>query len=267
MERRHAAAEVAGRVARRFARIDGVVAVVLAGSTGAGAADAASDIDLYVYADPEPSLAARAGVAGDATVRAIGNTFFEPGDEWTDAASGLGVDVMYRRPAWIEDRLAVVLERHEASVGYSTCFWRNVLDSTPLHDPTGWFAALRARAADVPYPAALREAIVAKNLPLLDAHVSSFAHQLEVAVCRGDAVAANHRAAAWLASFFDVLFALNGRAHPGEKRLLAYAARECPRRPLRLEERVPALIAAAAAADPRAAALARALAADLEALV
>ena len=40
----------------------------------------------------------------------------------------------------------------------------------------------------------------------------------------------NHRVAAWLSSYFDILFAANRRFHPGEKRLLAYA-KELPSLP------------------------------------
>jgi hypothetical protein len=253
--------EVARRIVDRFAAHAAVRAVAAAGSLATGVADAASDVDLYVYAAGELPLAFRSGIAADADVRALGNTFFEPGDEWTDAASGVALDVMYRHPAWIEDRLDAVLIRHEASVGWSTCFWRNVLDSVPLFDRDGWFARLKERAS-APYPEPLRTAILAKNLPLLADHVTSFAHQLDRAIRRGDVVSANHRAAAFLAALFDVLFALNRRPHPGEKRLLAWAARECPLRPPDLGARVQALIEAAARRDVAAAAIAREIAAD-----
>lgn len=43
------------------------------------------------------------------------------------------------------------------------------------------------------------------------------------AIVRQDPVSLNHRIAAWLASYFDILFAINGQFHPGEKRLLTYA--------------------------------------------
>jgi hypothetical protein len=257
---------VARRIAREFARHAAVRAVVTSGSLGTGASDAFSDIDLYVYADDEPPLAFREAIAGSAPVRALGNTFFEPGDEWTDAASGLGVDIMYRQPAWIEDRLDAVLVRHDASVGYSTCFWRNVLDSVPLFDRDGWFAHLQGRSS-VAYPEPLRAAILAKNLPLLADHVTSFARQLELAARRGDVVSANHRAAAFLASLFDVLFALNRRPHPGEKRQLAWVARECPVRPAELDARVRALIEAAARCEVAAAQIARALALETRGLL
>jgi hypothetical protein len=53
---------------------------------------------------------------------------------------------MYRHARWIEEQLDRVLVRHEASVGYSTCFWYNVLHSNALFDRAGWFEALQRRA-------------------------------------------------------------------------------------------------------------------------
>jgi hypothetical protein len=38
-------------------------------------------------------------------------------------------------------------------------------------------------------------------------------------------VSINHRVAAWLASYFDIIFAVNDRFHPGEKRLVSRMAK------------------------------------------
>ncbi len=241
-----AALDLARRLAAAYARVPEVEAVALAGSRAnpAAEADAASDIDLYVYASADVPLAVRADVAAGATGRVeLDNRFFETGDEWVDGASGVGVDVMFRHPAWIEEQLHRVLVRHEASVGYSTALWANVLHARVLFDRAGWLAAL-ARRARAPYPDALRRAIVAKNHPLLRRNLSSFHHQIERAVVRGDGVSVSHRVAAFLASCFDVLFALNRVPHPGEKRLVAIAEATCPILPPGFARSVGALVAA-----------------------
>jgi len=240
---------VATRIAAAYGAHASVVAVALGGSLASGVADAESDIDLYVYLDGLLSLAERAAVAGEAPRAEIGNAFWEPGDEWIDAASGIHLDVMFRDVAWIESDLARVLNRCEAWVGYSTAFWYNVRASRPLHDPRGWYAALQARAS-VPYPEALVQAIVAKNHPILRDTLSSYRYQLQRALERADRVSLNHRVAAVLASVFDILFALNRQPHPGEKRLLALAEALCPRRPPDFAAQVDALLAASATVDP-----------------
>ena len=258
--------EVAARVAQALAGCPEVEAVALGGSRAAGAADGRSDVDLYVYGEAPPPLGLRAALAAGSARAELDNRFFEPGDEWLDAGSGLHLDVMYRTPAWIEADLDRVLVRHQAWVGYSTCFWDGLRTARALFDRRGWYAGLQARAA-APYPEPLRRAIVAKNRPLLADNASSFAAQLEKAVARGDAVSANHRASAFLASFFDVLFALNRATHPGEKRLLQHAAQRCPLRPVGLDAGVAALLGAAASLSRAAGPSARALAAGLEELL
>lgn len=136
------------------------MAVALAGSRAASSNDTASDFDLYVYAASEVPVEFRRSLAGPAAE--IDNRFWEPGDEWVDADSGAHLDVMYRSATWIEDQLDRVLIRHQASIGYSTCFWYNVLHSEALYDPQGWYRKLQERAR-VPYPEELKRAIVAKN--------------------------------------------------------------------------------------------------------
>ena len=231
------AAVLARRLADAYAAWPVVRAVALGGSRATGLAGPDSDLDLYVYAEAEPPRLERAALitAQGGREAEVGQGPFEPGDEWADAATGLGVDVMFRTPGFIEGELDRVLVQHLARTGYSTCLWHNVLTARPLFDRGGWFAALQARAG-APYPEPLRRAVVARNLPLLASARSSFGHQLIRAAAGGDRVAVNHRTAAFLASAFDVVFALERLPHPGEKRLLEHLRRAAGLDPERLDE-------------------------------
>lgn len=215
--------ERAVEMARRLGAHPAVLAVALAGSRGAGAEDARSDYDLYVYQTAEVPVEFRRAIAGAGAE--IDNRFWETGDEWREVATGARYDVMYRSPEWIADQLARVLVRHEASVGYSTCFWYNVLHAEALYDPQGWYAALQ-QSARVEYPWQLQVNIIAKNLPVLRRNQSSYRYQIALALGRGDLVSVQHRTTALLASWFDLWFALERQPHPGEKRLLKWLPRE-----------------------------------------
>ncbi|MBZ5594149.1 MAG: DUF4037 domain-containing protein [Acidobacteriia bacterium] len=207
------------QIAQRLGAHPAVIAVALAGSRAAGSSAPGSDFDLYVYATAEVPVEFRRALA--ASGAEIDNRFWEAGDEWIDADTGAHLDVMFRSPSWIEDQLDRVLVRHEASVGYSTCFWYNVLHSDALYDPQNWYRHLRERAR-VPYPEQLQRAIVAKNWPILRKNQSSYRRQIELALERADAVSVQHRTTAVLASYFDIWFALARQPHPGEKRLLQH---------------------------------------------
>jgi predicted nucleotidyltransferase len=242
---------LAEEVVARYRLLPQVEAVAMAGSQTAGTADDSSDIDLYVYLRSEIPLSVREEIA---TARAeyaeVDNRFWEPGDEWIDADTGIHVDVMFRSVEWIEEQLDRVLRKYEASVGYSTCLWYNVLSSQALYDRNGWFQGLQ-QAANQPYPEALRRAIMAKNYPILRRNLSSYQYQIERAVERGDLVSINHRTTALLASYFDILFAVNRVPHPGEKRLVKIASEQCTKLPIGMREGVTELIQAIAREDQR----------------
>ena len=51
---------------------------------------------------------------------------------------------------------------------------------------------------------------------------SCYLAQMKAAIARDDLISLNHRVAVWIASYTDILFAMNRRYHPGEKRLLMY---------------------------------------------
>lgn len=236
---------LAAAIAECYATLPAVTAVALGGSAAEEGGDAWSDVDLYVYCRSDISRRARAAVViPRAEAAEVDNRFWEPGDEWLEQ-DGAHVDVMFRRPDWIEAQLERVLVHHQAAVGYSTCFWHNVLHSRVLFDRDGWYGGLQEQARQ-PYPEPLRRAVVAKNFPILRQNLSSYCQQIHKALVRDDPVSLNHRIAALLASYFDCLFALNRLPHPGEKRLLAWARRHCPRRPEGLEAQVRGLLRAAA---------------------
>jgi predicted nucleotidyltransferase len=217
---------LAREIADQFAALPAVEAVALAGSRASQVADSNSDIDLYVYCREPVGLEVRRQIAAQARRAEIGNEFWEPGDEWVDRDTGISVDVMFRDVQWIEERLDAVWRRHRASIGYSTCFWYNVRNSRALFDRAGWFAELQKKASQ-PYPPELKRAVITKNFPILRRNISSYVHQIELAIAREDLVSVHHRVTASLASYFDILFAVNEQLHPGEKRLIERASALC----------------------------------------
>ncbi len=247
-----------------YAAFQQVEAVSLSGSLVSNSQDQNSDLDLYVYSHTEIPVLDRASVVRSrADHFEIDNRFWEPGDEWIERGTGFKVDVMFRSVSWIQDQLDRVLVRHEASVGYSTCFWYNVQHSAILYDRAGWYQEMQ-RFCNQPYPEPLRMAIVSKNFPILEANLSSYTHQVELAALRNDPVSLNHRITAFLASYFDVLFAVNRVLHPGEKRLLQFARMQCPLLPPDMEQQVHAILSAA---GQEASVVAKQLADTLEALL
>jgi len=240
---------LARQIAAHYATVADVVAVALGGSQVGSLRDPHSDVDIYVYSRELLPLAERRRVATAAGGYAeIGNTFWESGDEWHDPATHIKVDVTFRECAWIEAALRRILVDQTPSLGYSTTLWHNVLTAIPLFDRSGWFAALQ-RSTRCPYPNQLRQRIINKNFAVLKLSGSSYLDQLRLAAQRQDPVAVNHRLAALLSSYFDVLFAVNHLPHPGEKRLLRLLATRNFKTPVNARYDIERLLQAAALSD------------------
>ncbi|MFP4363144.1 MAG: nucleotidyltransferase domain-containing protein [Spirochaetia bacterium] len=221
-----------------FSDIEEVSALAVGGSMASGTDDEGSDFDIYVYSDAQVPVKKRREIAAiyakEETVE-INNTYWETGDEWTWKDGSVHIDIMYRSFDWIEAQINRLLVKNEASIGYSTCFWYNLLTSEILFDRDRRLSLLQTKA-QVPYPEKLQKEIIRKNLPLLNMINSSYTSQIEKAIYRGDMLSVNHRLAAYFASYFDVLFALNKVAHPGEKRLMQYATDFCKKLPEYFED-------------------------------
>lgn len=241
--------QLARQIADLFAALPQVEAVALGGSRGSGpgAFDSASDIDLYVYTRGDVPLEARRALverAGGAREANIGLEYWGPGDEWLHAPTGIEIDIVYFDARWMEEQIGRVVEQHQASLGYSTCFWHTVRQSIVFYDPNGWLAGLQARC-QVPYPEPLRRNIVTLNHPVLRGIIPSYTVQLEKAAKRGDLISLNHRLAALFASYFDIVLAVNRQLHPGEKRLVEFTFNNCARLPAAMEVEIEDLLRAA----------------------
>lgn len=242
-----AALPLAQKIARRYAQLPEVEAVAVAGSQATGQHSAGSDIDIYIYIQQDLPAEKRRAIANEFAPHVEIVDYWGPGVEWDDPETGVHIDTVYFPVAFIQDQVDRVMDRHEAWVGYSTSFWHTVRVSHPLFDREGWFARLQAKAAQ-PYPEAMVSAIIKQNYPLLRDSFSSYRRQIEKAASREDYVSLNHRTAGLLASYFDILFAINRLPHPGEKRLMALAETLCPKRPANMRAEIDALLQAAVSA-------------------
>jgi predicted nucleotidyltransferase len=234
---------VAERVAARFAQLPDVEAVAIGGSQASGAASALSDIDIYIYSHAEIPRDVRTDIGAEFSDHVEVIDYWGPGNEWDDRETGVHVDAVFWTVGWIEDQIDRTLVRHEAWTGYTTSFWHTIKISKIVYDRRGWFTRLQ-QTANQPYPEALVKAIMDTNWPLLRTAFPAYLHQLEKAAARHDLVSLNHRAAALLASYFDILFAVNRLPHPGEKRLIYLAERHCTRLPVNMRADIEAFLRA-----------------------
>ena len=244
---------LANQIARLFAALPQVEAVALGGSQMGASPDATSDIDLYVYTRGDIPLEDRQSIvdrSGGASQVNLGLNFWGPGDEWFNAETGIEVDLVYFDTLWMEGQINQVIQQHQASLGYTTCFWHTIRQSRVLHDPQCWFRALQDQC-HVDYPEALRHNIIALNHPVLRNIIPSYTNQLAKAVKRRDLVSVNHRLAALLASYFDVIFAVNRILHPGEKRLVTFALAQCEKLPVDMAVDIDSVLGVSSAADQK----------------
>ena len=242
---------LAKRIAKLFAVLPEVEAVALSGSQSGSHTDAASDMDLYVYTYTEIPVDVRVEImklSGGGSRASMGLNFWGLGDEWFDADTGIEVDMVYFDAPWMEDQIRRVMLDHQPSLGYSTCFPFTVHHAQVFYDPNGWFAGLQ-EICQLPYPEMLRENIIRHNHPVLRQIIPSYFFQIEKAVKRGDLVSVNHRLAGLLASYFDILFALNRQLHPGEKRLVEKTMASCKLLPENMGSEIVAVLALSATED------------------
>lgn len=219
-----------------------VEAIALGGSRATGRNDEKSDYDVYVYITSSIDENERRNILEKyCRYMEIGNSFWELEDDVT-LNDGIDMDIIYRNMQDFEDMVSSVVIDCVPWNGYNTCMWHNLITAKIVIDKNGKLSALQEKYR-IPYPKKLKENIISNNLKLLSGMLPSFDMQIKKAENRGDLVSVNHRVAEFLASYFDIIFALNEMTHPGEKRMQSICSEECKILPNRFDENLNRLFA------------------------
>ncbi len=209
-----------------FSHISQVEAIALGGSRATGRNDEKSDYDVYVYLSDCVDEDIRKNILEKyCRYMEIGNSFWELEDDVT-LKDGIDMDIIYRNVIDFEKMVSSVVDDCVAWNGYTTCMWHNLITSKIVYDKNGKLRELQAKYTK-PYPKKLKDNIISNNMKLLSGMLPSFDVQIEKAENRKDFVSVNHRVTEFLASYFDIIFALNEMTHPGEKRMQSICSREC----------------------------------------
>ena len=224
------------QIVNEYKRLDEVVSITLAGSGASGRKDNYSDIDIDIITKKDIPVEKRKEIISKlADDMEINNTLWGTSDEFVLRNSSVQVDIAYFDFEWLKEELKNIVDRHNASTGYTTCFWHNVVNSIIIYDTNNTFKEFQEHYK-VPYPLELKKSIIAKNYPILRDSYSAYYNQIDKAIKRDDTISINHRIAGYLASYFDIIFAVNEILHPGEKRLLSISNKICTKKPKNFEE-------------------------------
>lgn len=228
-------------IINHFSSEDSVLAVVLGGSRKNSTADEMSDFDIYVYSKKPISVEFRKELIEKYSENfELDNTRWESGDEFV-GKDGACYDIMYRDKGFIEGTIDWVYDKGNASMGYSTACLFNFSTAEILFDRNNWYKNLQDKV-NGDFPNILQENIIKKNYPVLRNTISSYKKQIEKAIIRQDFISVNHRITAFLASYFDVIFAINKQYHPGEKKLVKLTKKICPILPKNFEINIAKLL-------------------------
>lgn len=199
--------------------LDEIDGILLGGSRATGMNDEKSDYDIYVYLNSELFEQKRKNILNKyCSYMEYSNKFWELEDDGI-LNDGIDIEFIYRKIEDIDEMLHSIVFEHNSWMGYTTCFWDNILNSKILFDRNGRLKELKNKY-DIPYPKELKSNIIKKNFMLLKDKSPSFYYQIKKAIERNDLISINHRTTEFLSCYYDIIFAINEKLHPGEKRLL-----------------------------------------------
>ena len=212
----------------QYQKFEQVEAIAIGGSSAAKTSDKISDLDIYIFVSQDIPTDKRLEIVKTVSSKyEVGGEYFGAGDEYLVDKLGVQYDVMFWNTNWFKETIKNIWEKHYPSNGYTTCFLYTLKNFQIIFEKNNLLTELKQKI-NSPYPQELKNNIIKRNIMLLkDKPFASYYEQIKKAMEREDIVSVNHRIAAFLASYFDIIFAKNELLHPGEKRLIKYAKSNC----------------------------------------
>lgn len=234
------------QLVNEYREISEILAITLAGSGASGRKDQFSDIDINIIVSEDVDIQQRQKVIKKfSDFVEIKDISFGVGEEFVLRSSNTHVDISYLNIEEVKEKLRQVVDECQANLGYSTCFWNSVQKGFVVFDRGGEYSDIRKKY-NVPYPTKLRDNILSKNYIMLKGSLSSYYNQISKAIKRKDLFSVNYRVIGFLDSYFDIIFAINMIAHPGEKRLVTLIDGKCGKKPHNFSENINKLLESAA---------------------
>ncbi|GHV90703.1 nucleotidyltransferase [Spirochaetia bacterium] len=214
------------KLINEFCNFNEVQAIALGGSRATERSDTKSDYDFYIYLERNLNSEIRYKILSNyCSIIEVGNNYWELEDN-CKLNNGIDIDIIYRDLYQITKNIADVVENGNSYNGFTTCLWHNILTSKIIYDKNNILKKTKERFS-IPYPNKLKENIIKRNMTLLSGSLVSYDKQIIKNIKRNDMVNLNNRITAFLASYFDIIFAINELPNPGEKRLVEISIKEC----------------------------------------
>ncbi len=202
---------------------------------------------VYYYNKEEKTITIRKVGSGEEYEESYDKLILSPGARAIRPSSIIGVDrdnVFTVKNVVDIDRLKKYIDENniedvavkcQARNSYTTCMWHNLRTCRILYDKNGNLIKYKEKYS-FDYPEQLKKNIINHQLKLIDSSLPAYPNQIKKAIERGDSVSVNHRISEFLASYFDMIFAINSLTHPGEKRLIQLCKKQCKILPENFEE-------------------------------
>lgn len=249
-----------------YAKFPQVRSIAVGGSRAVKRNDAYSDYDVYVYStEPIPLEERRRILENHCSSMVLDNHYREHEDICIMKEDGTELNIVYRNLDAFLAGIDRVVRNYEPQDGCTTGMWHNLLLGRIAYDKGGLLAAAKEKY-NIPYPQELKHNIISYHMNLIKYGMPSFIAQIDKAMKRGDMVNINHTVNRFLASYFDIIFALNEKPQPGEKRLVEICKEECRILPANFELHI-RLLLNSMCKDPAAISVVNTMAAELEKVI